>query len=333
MNNNAKFITWNLEEIIGKITTNHQEIGEMYLFGSRAYKTGSYRSDIDLLAICDAPIPVASINAWLHDAYPPVDLFLCNDGKTASSVVNGSVLSYREGSNSEDLIHQLDAIKLWGKDEGLSKDYVDWNVQTLSGIDFIMSVIPSYPMSNIDKLIENAMCNLRTAGIIPFFSGKTWREIGNTIAEMVEIAMKKPSNYQTKAKNYSFDKLVIKNEYDFQNYIHTVLRPVFPDIEPEPVTITIDGNEKKADFALNCNKVIIEAKWIEDTSKKDQVLKCLDGLSSFYSENPRACCLVFLILYDEKKVDINSHSLEHRFSKVYDTPPIIVRFIPNEFLS
>ena len=68
-------VIWNLKEIIDRIISHHIEVQEIYLFGSRAYNTGSLRSDIDLLVIANAQIPLPSINEWLHDEFPPVDLF------------------------------------------------------------------------------------------------------------------------------------------------------------------------------------------------------------------------------------------------------------------
>jgi len=40
---------WDLKEIIAAITSRFNNILKIYLLGSRAYKTNSLRSDIDLL--------------------------------------------------------------------------------------------------------------------------------------------------------------------------------------------------------------------------------------------------------------------------------------------
>lgn len=49
--------TWNLKDIIDFIKEKIQ-IKKIYLFGSRAYKTGSSVSDIDLLVVMDKLIPI-----------------------------------------------------------------------------------------------------------------------------------------------------------------------------------------------------------------------------------------------------------------------------------
>ena len=327
---NSKFITWNLQDIINELVLHHPEIIRVYLFGSRAYKTGSFRSDIDILAVTEEPIAVAAVNSWLHEQYPPVDLFTTYDEKNASSVINGSVIKFNKNGKHNDLFEQLDAILLWEKSKGFSVSFSDWNIQTLNNITFQMSIIPSYPMANFDETLKNAMANLEASGIKTFFAGSSWQEIAQSITKMIEISMKKPSNYSKKAKSYSFDILKIKNEYDFQNMIHTILRPVFTDIYPENCVITIDGNKKNADFGIADNKIIIEAKWINDTNKKNEVLKTLAGLSEFYSENSNVKCLIFLILYGSN-VELDEVMLNYKFSYEKSTPQIIVRFIKNEF--
>lgn len=193
-----------------------------------------------------------------------------------------------------------------------------------------MSIIPSFPMLNFDETFKNAMANLEASGIKTFFAGSSWQEIAQSITKMIEIGMKKPSKYSKKAKSYSFDILKIQNEYDFQNMILTILRPIFRDICPENFVINIDGNKKNADFGIADNKIIIEAKWINDTNKKNEVLKTLDGLSKFYSENGNVKCLIFLILYGSN-VELDEVMLNYMFSHEKSTPQIIVRFIKNEF--
>lgn len=148
--------------------------------------------------------------------------------------------------------------------------------------------------------------------------------------DIIKTILIKPIKYQKNAKSFSFDTIHLRQEYDFQNLIHLLPRPVFSDIESENVAIQIDGNKKIADFGLAANKLIIEAKHIDTTSKKVEVIKTLDGLKSFYSENPNVKCLVFLVLY-EKTVDLDPVALQARFSKEYSSPLICVEFLENPY--
>lgn len=321
-------ITWNLKEIVTVLTQNIPDITDLYLFGSRAYKTGSVRSDIDLLALTTAPLTAPSINSWIHDKFPPADLFYSYDNKVAISISNGSSIRIRE--KYANLPEQLDAIKLWDNKSGFSS-FTDWNQEALEGFSFPMSIIPQKWNDSPDNVLENALKRIEETGISTFFAGSTVQEISKTLLRIMEISLKKPLDFQKKARNFSFDLLKIANEYDFQNYIQAILRPIFPDISPEPVEVIIDGNTKKADFALNHNHMVIEAKWIDSANKKDAVIKTLDGLTSFYKENPQIKSLLFLILYKDG-VDLDENTLTARFEKQYSDPPVFVRFYKNEFV-
>lgn len=324
----AGCVEWDLKEIIERITEQHPKIQEMYLFGSRAYNTGSLRSDIDLLAFSDGnPMPQPEINAWLRFEYPPVDLFWTYDKRIALSAANGSAIRCRE--TYKDVIEQIDAIKLWDAQNGFM-GFDRWNQVTLAEQDFMMSVIPSYSLQNTGQNIHEALESLDRSGIKSYFAGSSWEEIGQSIVKIVETGLRKPTKFQKRAGSFSFDKIKLNNEYDFQNLIHLLLRSIFPDIECENMVIKIDGDTKNADFGLAFNKMVIEAKYIDSTSKKAAVIKTLEGLKSFYAENPNVKCLVFLILY-EKAVELDPVILEARFSEEYASPRIYVRFLENTY--
>lgn len=109
-----------------------------------------------------------------------------------------------------------------------------------------------------------------------------------------------------------------------------MLRPIYKDIQTENVAIKLDGQEKRADLGLYNNKIIIETKWIDNKSKKSEVIKTLDGLANFYSENPNVRSIIFLVLY-KKGFKLDEKLLEYRFSYEKKDPMIIVRFFENVF--
>lgn len=333
MKSNSHFQTWDLQEIVSKICLNHPEITQIFLFGSRAYKTHSFRSDIDLLAITDGvPIPDVLINAWLHEDYPPVDLFCSYDSIVAKSVTNGSMIQYHNDNQwgYTNLVEQLDAKLLWDNN-GFSNDFSDWIQQTLNGVNFQMSVIPSYAIPDFTKTVGMALQSLEASGIKPYYSGSSWTEISKSIIKLIEDGLRKPSKFARRARAFSFDNIKICNEYDFQNLIQFLLKPLYPDISPEPFMVEIDGNSKNADFALIGNKIVIEAKWVDDTSKKDTVVKTINGLSNFYTQNPNIRSLIFLVLYKKGNVDIDANALEYAFSYEKLAPPVYVRFIESDY--
>ncbi len=326
---------WQLKDIIGYIREKilektKIEIKEVYLFGSRAYKTGSLVSDIDLLVVADRPFP-ANINEEIHAVYPCVDLFLTTDYKLAHSIMNGSVICFNEGKWAyKDIIDQLDAILLWSSGNGFSTSFDDWEQRSAIGVDFSMSIIPSNvtAVGNVD--VNKYIQKLKKEGIITYYAGGSIGEITESIIKIVRNTFNIPSTYQKRAENFSFNKIKIENEYDFQNLIQFMLKPIFYDIESEPFMVKFDGNEKYADFALCNNKIVIEAKWINSESKEAEVLKTIEGLGDFYKKNPQIESLVFLLLY-EKNMVFDKNKIEEKFTKKYEQCEVIVACIKNTF--
>lgn len=324
---------WNLQEIIEELTEHYPVIDQVYLFGSRAYQTNSLRSDIDLLALTDGKaLNDADINSWLPHQYKAVDLFWSYDGVVARSSANGSIIQFRKDDpkDYQNLPDQLDAILLWDKAHGFY-DGAPLQQESLADISFPMSIIPDKATADPKEAIAKALKQIAGRGVHTFFAGSTFREVSETIIDIIQTGMQKPGRFQTNSNSqFNFEKIQLCNETDFQTFIHLLLRPLFKDIEPEPVTVIIDGNKKSADFGLNRNKIIIEAKWINTNGKKCDILKTLDGLQDFYSENPQVRSLIFLILYS-KNVDLDEVVLTERFSKKYADPPIFICFLKNSF--
>ena len=325
--------SWSLTEIVDSLVGHYPKIKQLYLFGSRAYQTNSLRSDIDILALTDGDLlNEAEINDWLPIEYPPVDLFWSYDGIVAKSVANGSTIRFRKDDpkNFKNLQEQLDAILLWDKVNGMNDDIPDVQ-KALNGISFPMSIIPKKWDSDAVDNIELALKQIEESGVHTYFAGRTIREISEAIIDIIKTGMEKPKRFQNNARSsFTFEKIKLCNEYDFQTFIHLLLRPIFKDIEPEPLMVIIDGNKKKADFGINRNQIIIEAKWIDSASKKDEVLKTLDGLSSFYSDNPRMKSLILFILYSET-VKLDRVVLTERFAQKYSELPIYICFLENTY--
>lgn len=323
---NSQYINWNLKEIIQYLTTECPSINTVYLFGSRAYRTGSFRSDIDLIVCSSAEICDLPLRDELHEKYPPVDLFVSTHPSGAKSMMNGSVINKRE--EFENVLQQVDAVLLWDKEAGYNSEYTYWLQTTEKNINFTMSIIPSSP--SYEEIASRLLADLSNDGVDTYFAGVDIDQIAHSIVKLIETALIKPANFAKRARSFSFDTMKLSTEYDFQNLIHLILRPVFPTIEPEPFEICIDGNKKFADFALLRNRIVIEAKHLDNNTKKADVIKTLDGLTDFYSNNSNIKFLIFLILCDPK-VDYDPAKLEKIYSDRYRSVPIITKFLPNPY--
>lgn len=160
--------------------------------------------------------------------------------------------------------------------------------------------------------------------------GVNWQEVSKNIADIVERSLAVPNKFSNgqKARNINASSIKIISEYDYQNLIHLVLRPWIPSLEPENLTIIFDGNQKNADFSVKGNLLIVEAKYIDSAGKKNDVLKTLEGLKSFYSNNANVKALLFLLLV-ERTVTIDRHKIEEEFSRLGSEPSICVRVMFN----
>ncbi|MDI9312564.1 MAG: hypothetical protein QM535_20300 [Limnohabitans sp.] len=174
----------------------------------------------------------------------------------------------------------------------------------------------------IDYLDNNSLPNT--------FVGFNWKQIANNLATIIEKSLSVPSKFSNgaKAKNINTNSIKISSEYDFQNLIHLVLRPWLPSVEAENIAVIFDGNTKKADFSIKGNSLIIEAKYIDTNGKKNDTLKTLEGLKSFYSNNANVKALLFLILV-ENGVDLDIHKIEEEFSQQGTDPSVCVKVIFN----
>lgn len=160
--------------------------------------------------------------------------------------------------------------------------------------------------------------------------GFTWNDIAANLATIIEKSLEVPGKFAngTKSKNINTPSLKIESEYDFQNLIHIILRPWLPSLEPENVAVIFDGNTKNADFSVKGNSLIIEAKYVDSTGKKNDVLKTLEGLKSFYSMNSNVKALLFLILVEDN-VDMDKFKIESEFSQQTSEPSVCVKVIKN----
>lgn len=161
--------------------------------------------------------------------------------------------------------------------------------------------------------------------------GFKWNEITQNIATIIEKALDVPSKFSNglKSQNINVNTIRISSEYDFQNLIHLVLRPWLPSIEAENIAVIFDGNTKYADFSVKGNSLIIEAKYIDGTGKKNDTIKTLEGLKMFYSSNANVKALLFIILVEDT-IDLDKHKIESEFSQLSRMPSICTKVIFNK---
>lgn len=308
---------WNLRDIIGDLVTKWPAIESIHLFGSRARRTGSYRSDIDFIVYSQTPLPAADVAPWLNEVYNPVDLFETNDLRLARSLINGSSIVATTGT----VIQKVDAVSLWTRAESFSATFDQWQQFTIIDATFIPTI---FPISRDFAEVANSYHKkLHDLGLPDTHLGFDWRDVGRSLAVIVQHAVNVPARLGKRAKNISVANLVFSDEYDFQNLIHLILRPWLPSLESEPFVIKYAGQEKNADFSILGNNLVIEAKVIRSATEQASVVKQLAGLADLYSTGPNIKCLLFLILVDVA-VKLDCLKIEKDFSNELKSAPIIL---------
>jgi CheY-like chemotaxis protein len=225
--------------------------------------------------------------------------------------------------------HQDFSKKLWNLID-YEEDSSIWEEQLQSIIFHLVKIRQQFISASFSNQSEVIIDYLENNSLPNTLIGFSWKDISCNIATIVEKSLDVPSKFSngSKAKNINNTTIKISSEYDFQNLIHLVLRPWIPSIESENIAVIFDGNTKNADFSIKANSLIVEAKYIDSTGKKNDTLKTLEGLKSFYRSNANVRALLFLILV-EADVEIDKHKIEEEFSQ-YKEPSICIKVMFNK---
>jgi hypothetical protein len=203
-----------------------------------------------------------------------------------------------------------------------------WQDQLQSIIYHLVRIRQQYINATLLNQSDVIVNHLEQNNIPNTFIGFNWKDIANNIASIVEKSLEIPAKFAngTRAKNINISSIKIESEYDFQNLIHLVLRPWLPCLEAENIAVIFDGNTKNADFSIRGNSLIIEAKYIDSTGKKNDTLKTIEGLQSFYSMNSNVKALLFLILVNNN-VHIDKYKIESEYGSQTLSLPICVKVL------
>jgi hypothetical protein len=265
------------------------------IFGSRAYGTGSTRSDCDLLIEFDQAqnLKTSDLRDFTLEKCPALDFFVAIGGR-ATSCSNDS---YVYAGSVEELKTRLDAKLIWSRADGFANspfDAVSWVFETNQFSDYIPTSLPDAHISerSWQAIIKRAeQNNLPT---LPYI-GDSVDLASAILADVAKKMILNKADLCQRGKAVDGWTVALNSEYDCQNLFYTVIKPWIGSVGREEVTISYDGQDKKADFHLFGNRLIIEMKFIESNKKKQEVIKTLDGLSKFYKTNANIRILLMLI--------------------------------------
>ena len=317
----------NLKAHLTEVVKRFSDITEIYLFGSRAYNTGSLRSDCDLLVrVSDTGrVHGSALRDYSMEECPPIDFFLAIGGRAISCSNDSSV----GAPTFDDLVKKLDAILLWSKAAGFT-DFefsieAKWVFETTRYGKFPASSLPDSAYSEdswqtVLKRTEDEHLPVRP------FMGDTVDKVVAQITEVAKRMVMRKSDLGGNGQARTGWTVNIKDEYDCQNLFWTVAKPWLPGLEKEPFVIHYQNQDKNADFALADGRIIVEFKHVESEAKKREVLKDLAGLSDFYRRNGNIRCLLMLIFYREA-ARFDALQIENDYTFFHTRPSIVTHLI------
>lgn len=222
------------------------------------------------------------------------------------------------------------SMKLWNLID-YEENSTSWQDQLNSIIFHLVKTRQKFLGAPLQDKIDVLLSQIEEQNFPNTYIGANWLTIAQNVTTIIERIFDIPSKFSngTKAKFINSQTLKISSEYDFQNLIHLVLRPWIPSVEPENIAIVYDENTKNADFSIKGNSIIIEAKYIDTTGKKNDTLKTLEGLKDFYKMNGNVRLLIFILLVEDA-VDIDKFKIESDFSQLKTEPLIFIKVLKNK---
>jgi predicted nucleotidyltransferase len=289
-------IKHDLRNYIELLVQQEPVISEVYLFGSRAYGTGSLRSDCDLIVHSDPnrPTKSSSLRTFAIEHCLALDFFLCTEARATSAANDSSV----HAADFTSLVDKLDATPLWTRAGGFVdfafRDTGDWTFDVAEGVDFKMTTMPESVWADMVWSTKQKAVEDRGLPVQPYIGDTLDKAVGQ-IADVIRRMAFKSSDLGQKGHAKTGWTVNLASEYDCQNLFFTVVKPWLPSLGREEVAVRYDGQSKQSDFSLFDGKLIIEMKFIDSTGKKGEVVKTLAGLSSFYAQNANVGALLFVI--------------------------------------
>ena len=124
----------------------------------------------------------------------------------------------------------------------------------------------------------------------------------------------------------------IEDEYDLQDLVWTILKPIFPGMINEVPIPKHMGKSSRVDFYIPEIKTILELKYIKSDDYAKGIPQQLDNDITWYGELPQAENLIFYVLKGVKinfdfnpiiiKLNVDNY---HRDSKIWKSLKCIVR--------
>jgi len=316
-------IKHNLKALLDALVTAQPKIASLYLFGSRAYETGSTRSDCDILVGVSSGNHVRSseLRDFAMKHCSALDFFIATGGHAISCLNDSFVYA----DSFDELTKRLDAVLMWDKASGFQNVPFDWFFETSAFVDFAPTCLPN---ASVNELSWQTIIKRAEHSGLPSYPyiGDTIDKATAMITEVAKRMVLRSSDLGQRGNAKNGWTVNLASEYDCQNLFYSVMKPWIPSVGREEVTIRYDDQDKIADFNLFDSKLVIEMKFIDSDSKKREVVKTLDGLSRFYARNANIRVLLILV-FVKASVDVDATRWVSDYTFFKNTPRVITHVI------
>lgn len=103
--------------------------------------------------------------------------------------------------------------------------------------------------------------------------------------------------------------LTFSSEYDVQDLVHALLRPWVADIRPEEFVPSYAGSNTRMDFLLPAHSVVLELKFVRDSSHAKKIGDELIIDIDHYRRHPD-CCTLWCVIFDPDHLLQNAEGLK-----------------------
>lgn len=132
---------------------------------------------------------------------------------------------------------------------------------------------------------------------------------------------------QVRSRYSGRDTLDVKDEYDVQDLLHSLLRLFFNDIRQEEYTPSYAGSSARMDFLLSDIESVIEVKKTRDGLRDKEIGNQLIEDITRYKIHPK-CKILYCFVYDPDGFIGNPRGLEKDLSGIKDGLNVIVIIRP-----
>lgn len=133
---------------------------------------------------------------------------------------------------------------------------------------------------------------------------------------------------QLRQRHNNRETIDVRDEYDVQDLLHSILTMFFSDIRPEENTPSYAGNHRRMDFLLKPEKTVIEVKMTRPNLNNQRVSEQLNDDIITYKSHPD-CDILVCFIYDPDgwinnpvgfETDLSAQSTDELEVKAYIFP-------------